>query len=161
VAQSTCRCGRAIGLQRLGCWPAAVDSVQPGLGFADGACSGTWSKARAALARHYRLDDGPRPLRLDDRTLWVQDAAHAVAGWQMADRVLRVAITPARGATVIVADLGVLQRDDLKRRSGRCRRTQAPSYWARIRPHRDAARGRTTAARLHVRSVDIFCPPQE
>jgi RNA polymerase sigma-70 factor (ECF subfamily) len=51
-------------------------------------------KARAALARHYRLADGPRPPRLDDRTLSVHEAAHAVLGWAEGERVLHVAIAP-------------------------------------------------------------------
>lgn len=64
-------------------------------------------KARAALARHYRLDDGPRPSRLDDRTLAVHEASHAVLGWQEGDRVLRIAITPRA-----VANLGVVYLAD-------------------------------------------------
>src|SRR5262249_13607681 len=51
-------------------------------------------KARAALARYYRLADGPRPPRLDDRTLSVHEAAHAVLGHLLGDHVLHVAIAP-------------------------------------------------------------------
>jgi len=64
------------------------------LGVPVGALKTRLHKARAALARHYRLTDGPRPPRLDDRTLSVHEAAHAVLGWAEGDRVLRVAITP-------------------------------------------------------------------
>lgn len=75
------------------------------LGIPLGALKTRVHKARAALARHYRLDDGPRPLRLDDRTLSVHEAAHAVLGWQEGDRVLRVAITPRAEANLGVVHL--------------------------------------------------------
>lgn len=64
------------------------------LGIPIGALKTRLHKARAALACHYRLDDGPRPLRLDDRTLSVHEAAHAVLGWQEGDRVMSISITP-------------------------------------------------------------------
>jgi RNA polymerase sigma-70 factor, ECF subfamily len=75
------------------------------LGIPVGALKTRLHKARAALARHYRLDDGPRPLRLDDRTLSVHEAAHAVLGWQEGDRVLRIAITPRAEANLGVVHL--------------------------------------------------------
>ncbi len=75
------------------------------LGIPVGALKTRLHKARAALARHYRLDDGPRPLRLDDRTLSVHEAAHAVVGWQEGDRVLGIAITPRAEANLGVVHL--------------------------------------------------------
>jgi RNA polymerase sigma-70 factor (ECF subfamily) len=77
------------------------------LGIPVGAVKTRLHKARAALARYYRLDDGPRPLRLDDRTLSVHEAAHAVLGWQEGVSVLRISITPRAEAhlgVVHVAD---------------------------------------------------------
>jgi RNA polymerase sigma-70 factor, ECF subfamily len=76
----------------------SYESAAGALGIPVGALKTRLHKARAALARHYRLDDGPRPLRLDDRTLSVHEAAHAVLGWQEGDRVLRVSITPRADA---------------------------------------------------------------
>jgi RNA polymerase sigma-70 factor, ECF subfamily len=76
----------------------SYESAAGALGIPLGALKTRLHKARAALARHYRLDDGPRPLRLDDRTLSVHEAAHAVLGWQEGDRVLRVSITPRADA---------------------------------------------------------------
>jgi RNA polymerase sigma-70 factor (ECF subfamily) len=64
------------------------------LGIPPGALKTRLHKARAALAHYYRLSDLPRPRRLDDRTLSVHEAAHAVLGWLEGDRVQRVAITP-------------------------------------------------------------------
>jgi RNA polymerase sigma-70 factor (ECF subfamily) len=70
------------------------------LGVPVGALKTRLHKARAALAHHYRLDDGPRPLRLDDRTLSIHEAAHAVVGWQEGDQVCRIAITPRADANL-------------------------------------------------------------
>jgi RNA polymerase sigma-70 factor (ECF subfamily) len=70
------------------------------LGIPVGAVKTRLHKARAALARHYRLADGPRPARLDDRALSVHEAAHAVLGWQVGERVERVAITPRAEANL-------------------------------------------------------------
>jgi RNA polymerase sigma-70 factor, ECF subfamily len=72
----------------------SYDEAAGALGIPVGALKTRLHKARAALARHYRLTDGPRPLRPDDRTLSVHEAAHAVLGWLAGERVLRVAITP-------------------------------------------------------------------
>jgi RNA polymerase sigma-70 factor (ECF subfamily) len=72
----------------------SYEEAADALGIPLGALKTRLHKARAALARHYRLHDGPRPLRLDDRTLSVHEAAHAVVGWQEGDRVLHIAIAP-------------------------------------------------------------------
>ena len=72
----------------------SYEEASDALGIPVGALKTRLHKARATLAGHYRLDDGPRPLRLDDRTLSVHEAAHAVLGWQQGDRVMRVSITP-------------------------------------------------------------------
>ena len=63
------------------------------LGIPVGALKTRLHKARTALARHHSLNDGQRS-QLDDRTLSVHEAAHAVLGWQEGDRILRIAITP-------------------------------------------------------------------
>ena len=70
------------------------------MGITVGALKTRLHKARAALARYYRLTDGPRPRGLDDRTLSVHEAAHAVLGWQEGARVQHVAITPLAGANL-------------------------------------------------------------
>ncbi|HLZ31198.1 MAG TPA: RNA polymerase sigma factor [Chloroflexota bacterium] len=72
----------------------SYDEAAGALAIPVGALKTRLHKARAALARYFRLDDGPRPHRLDDRTLSVHEAAHAVLGWQAGDRVLHIAITP-------------------------------------------------------------------
>jgi RNA polymerase sigma-70 factor (ECF subfamily) len=72
----------------------SYDAVAGELDAPVGAVKSRLHKARAALAYHYRLSDGPRPARPDDRTLSVHEAAHAVAGWQEGERIERVAITP-------------------------------------------------------------------
>ena len=59
------------------------------LGISVGALKTRLHKARAALARYYRLTDGSPPRGLDDRTLAVHEAAHAVLGWQEGERVQR------------------------------------------------------------------------
>jgi len=70
------------------------------MGISVGALKTRLHKARGTLARYYRLTDGPRPRGLDDRTLSVHEAAHAVLGWQEGERVQRVAITPLAGANL-------------------------------------------------------------
>jgi len=60
----------------------SYEEASGALGIPLGALKTRLHKARAALARYYRLDDGARPLQLDDRTLSVHEAAHAVVGWQ-------------------------------------------------------------------------------
>jgi RNA polymerase sigma-70 factor (ECF subfamily) len=79
---------------------SSYEEAAGALGIPVGALKTRLHKARAALARHYRLDDGPRPPRLDDRTLSVHESAHAVLGWQEGDRVLRIAITPRAEANL-------------------------------------------------------------
>jgi RNA polymerase sigma-70 factor (ECF subfamily) len=76
------------------------------LGIPVGALKTRLHKARAALARHFRLGDGPRPLRLDDRSLSVHEAAHAVLGWQEGDWVLHLALTPRADVYLGVVRLG-------------------------------------------------------
>jgi RNA polymerase sigma-70 factor (ECF subfamily) len=89
---------RAIELFYLaGC---SYEAAAGALGIPVGALKTRLHKGRAALARYYRLADGPRPLRLDDRTLSVHEAAHAVLGWLEGDRVVRVAITPRAEANL-------------------------------------------------------------
>jgi RNA polymerase sigma-70 factor (ECF subfamily) len=72
----------------------SYEAAAGALGIPVGALKTRLHKARAALARHYRLADGPRPPRPDDRTLSVHEAAHAVLGWEEGDGVLGVALTP-------------------------------------------------------------------
>jgi RNA polymerase sigma-70 factor (ECF subfamily) len=94
---------RAVELFYLG--GLSYEEAAGALGIPVGALKTRLHKARAVLARHYRLDDGPRPLRLDDRTLSVHEAAHAVLGWQAGDRVLRISITPRAEANLGVVHL--------------------------------------------------------
>ena len=84
----------------------AYEEAAGALGIPVGALKTRLHKARAALGRHYRLDDGPRPLRLDDRTLSIHEAAHAVLGWQEGDRVLHISITPRAEANLGLVHLG-------------------------------------------------------
>ena len=58
----------------------SYDEAAGELAIPVGALKTRLHKARAALARHYRLDDTPRPHRLDARSLSVHEAAHAVLG---------------------------------------------------------------------------------
>ncbi|HLZ27619.1 MAG TPA: RNA polymerase sigma factor, partial [Chloroflexota bacterium] len=51
----------------------SYDEAAGALAIPVGALKTRLHKARAALARRYRLDDGPRPHRLDDRTLSVHE----------------------------------------------------------------------------------------
>jgi RNA polymerase sigma-70 factor (ECF subfamily) len=78
----------------------SYDEAAGALGIPVGALKTRLHKGRAALAHYYRLDDGPRPLRLDDRTLSIHEAAHAVLGWQVGDRVMRISITPRAEANL-------------------------------------------------------------
>ncbi|HEU5318736.1 MAG TPA: sigma-70 family RNA polymerase sigma factor [Chloroflexota bacterium] len=75
----------------------SYDETGAALGVPVGAVKTRLHKARAALAFHFRLGDGPcwRP---DDRTLAVHEAGHAVLGWLAGDTVLRIAITPRAAA---------------------------------------------------------------
>ncbi len=74
-------------------YEAAADA----LGIPVGALKTRLHKGRAALRHHLRLADGPRPLRLDDRTLSLHEAAHAVVHWADGGRIARVAVTPCAG----------------------------------------------------------------